>query len=67
MDINKLKQKILGLTVDEAKAAVAGDGVKMIRSKVVNGEGQMVSFDYREDRANVSVQDGKIVDLLAIG
>jgi len=49
---------LIGLTIDEAKAARPGNAIRVVMK---DGEHYMVTMDYRMDRINVHIEDGKIV------
>lgn len=52
---------VIGMTVDEAEAGLADAGM-VLRIFWVDGEDQILTEDYREDRVNVAVEDGKIIE-----
>lgn len=55
--------EIIGKTVDEAKSITG----MTIRSVMINGNPVVVTRDYRTDRINVELLDGKIVRVRGIG
>jgi hypothetical protein len=58
---------LIGLTLQEAQNLIAtqdifhdGNKINSIRATSVDGQPRMMTMDYRTDRLNVSLQDGKI-------
>lgn len=58
---------IIGLTVEEALPLVKDRGINSIRPTIVDGQPQMVTFDMRGDRLNVSTDGGKITSVSKVG
>lgn len=54
---------IIGMTLDEAEKA---SGLK-IRPTMINGQHMIVTRDYRLDRLNVSLKDGRIISVSGLG
>ena len=55
MELNELKEKIIGLDLVDAKKIY-----KKIRVTKKDGEAYFVTADFIEDRLNVEVENGKI-------
>jgi hypothetical protein len=56
MDLDDKLLKILGKTVEEA-TQITG---MIIRATMIDGQPMVTTCDYRFDRLNVSITDGKI-------
>lgn len=59
-DINALAGTLVGMSVSEAEKAATDAGFTF-RVTSVDGEGQAVTMDYRDDRINADVEDDKVV------
>lgn len=59
--------EIIGLTIDQALKVVIPHGIKTIRPTIVDGSLQAVTKDYRTDRLNVGIDDGKITSVGRLG
>lgn len=57
---------IVGLPVDEAQQVVEDEGWEF-RVAVIDGEEQMLTMDYVENRVNVVVDDGLVEGIHSIG
>lgn len=57
---------IIGKTIEEARETLASAG-KTIRVTMKDGEAAVVTRDFRTDRLNVEIRDGKITGLRGIG
>lgn len=64
--LKMFNKKLVGMTVRQAMDAVADDKMK-IRLVEKSGQALVCTRDYRTDRLNVSVHDGKIVEVKNIG
>lgn len=64
--LKMFNKKLVGMTVRQAMDAVADDKMK-IRLVEKSGQALVCTRDFRTDRLNVSVHDGKIVEVKNIG
>lgn len=58
---------LVGMTGDEAKAAVLAGGTILAENIHITPHDAMVTMDYREDRVRMFVDDGKVVRQPRIG
>ena len=58
---------IVGLTVEEAENVVAEHGITEVRATMIDGSHLMCTSDYRTDRINVGVSNGKIISVGGLG
>jgi len=56
----ELAVSVLGKALEEAKALIEESGC-MARLASQDGESQMLAMDFRTDRVNLDVEDGKVV------
>ena len=54
-----LEQKIIGKTLEQAQKMAEAVG-KLVRAEVVDGQDMVLTMDYRTNRLNVTVTEGKI-------
>jgi len=52
--------EFVGKTLEEAKELLKKEE-RMFRVRTINGEPQMGTCDFVEDRINLAVQDGKVI------
>lgn len=55
-----LAVSVLGKALDEAKKLIEGEGCAM-RIASQDGESNMMTMDFRSDRINLDIEDGKVV------
>lgn len=55
-----------GMTLAEIEAALANHNM-VYRVRSVNGKPTIGTSDYREDRVNIAIADGKLVRVIGIG
>lgn len=64
--IAKIAEKIVGLPVEDAATLLKNEGL-LIRQMRVDGESLMGTADFRKERVNVEVEDGKVTGVLKLG
>ena len=57
---------LVGLTEAEAHDAAAEHGWT-VRVARLDGEDQPLTMDFREDRVNVEITDGKVTSIVSVG
>lgn len=55
-----IDQEIIGMEVDEAIETIEGAGLKA-RIAMEDGQPFMLTMDYRMDRINLDIQNGKVI------
>lgn len=60
-------QELIGLTVEEAEELLKPKGIKTVRVTKNNGQHGLATADYRMNRINVWVDQGKIVHVTGVG
>lgn len=55
---------VIGLTVEEAQAKYP---TWRFRAKEVDGIPRVVTMDFRRDRVNIALKDGKIISVKSLG
>ena len=63
MSLDEVKNKIVGLALDEAKKLAATLGFKQTRIASQDGKAMRLSMDYVEDRLNLHVENGIVRDV----
>jgi hypothetical protein len=66
MTVAEAVDKIIGLDVDQARYILQQHGM-WLRVMQKDGEHLMGTCDFRSDRLNVAVEDGKVIGLLQVG
>ncbi|MEI2702842.1 MAG: hypothetical protein V9E83_10625 [Baekduia sp.] len=59
-------RKLVGKTEDEARTIATGNGCTL-RVTERDGKPSAVTLDYREDRVNVTVEDGRVKQVTGVG
>lgn len=64
--LESFRKEAIGKTIEYVRREFALHGWS-VRTMVVDGKNCMGTCDLRQDRVNVEVRDGKVVDVLSIG
>lgn len=61
---SSLAGRLIGKTMEEAEKEITP---LLIRARTIDGKPQMVTADHKKNRVNVSLKNGKIVDVVGMG